>query len=317
MKILSNILIGLCAVLSLVVLREDIFKAYDTAVFYIEGKSLPAEQVATTSTQTDQNTIDEKPSVATSKQPAKTPGALKVIDTFITSDINSIDLTPHRVIDWTNINRLEVAGLPALKENATLDATAAKKVKDMFANQYFEHTSPSGVGVSDLANEAGYEYVTIGENLALGNFKDEKNLLDAWMASPGHRANILNAHYTDIGVAVGRGTFNGEDTWLAVQHFGTPRDLCPAIDGTLKSKVQLEQTELNKESAELQKRQDQISQGGIFNGLTNSEQINEYNNAVATYNNLLKEEKVILAEYNSQIHIFNDCVATMTSKITH
>jgi uncharacterized protein YkwD len=48
------------------------------------------------------------------------------------------------------------------------------------------------VGVGDLSKEVGYGYILIGENLALGNFKDEESWWKAWMDSPGHRANIFN-----------------------------------------------------------------------------------------------------------------------------
>src|SRR6185369_15716694 len=119
------------------------------------------------------------------------------------------------------------SGLPALKENALLDKAAKKKLDDMFAQQYFEHINPQGKGPSDLAKSVGYDYIAIGENLALGNFKNDAELVQAWMDSPGHRANILNKQYTEIGVAVGQGTYEGKKTWLAVQEFGRPTSSCP------------------------------------------------------------------------------------------
>src|SRR5262249_8345343 len=117
----------------------------------------------------------------------------------------NVTLTQAGVIKWTNIQRQENGALPALTVNAKLNESAQLKLKDMFAKQYFEHVSPSGVGPDGLANEVGYAYASIGENLALGNFADDRALVQAWMDSPGHRANILGKSYREIGVAVGKG----------------------------------------------------------------------------------------------------------------
>ena len=53
-----------------------------------------------------------------------------------------------------------------------------------------------------MAKKAGYEYISVGENLAMGNFKNDGDLVEAWMNSPGHRANILSFKYKELGVAV-------------------------------------------------------------------------------------------------------------------
>jgi uncharacterized protein YkwD len=92
----------------------------------------------------------------------------------------------------------------------------------MFENQYFAHESPTGEKVSDLAKKFGYDFLLIGENLAMGNFSSDEDLVLAWMESPGHRENILNEKYQEIGVAVKKGIFEGKEVWIAVQHFGLP-----------------------------------------------------------------------------------------------
>ena len=61
--------------------------------------------------------------------------------------------------------------------------------------------------------------------------------MTAWMNSPGHRANILNPHFQEIGVAVGKGMYEGHETWIAVQSFGMPLSACPASDANLKIKI--------------------------------------------------------------------------------
>jgi hypothetical protein len=176
----------------------------------------------------------------------------------------------------------------------------------MFDYQYFEHISPSGVGVADLANDAGYEYIIIGENLALGGFKDDKAVVDAWMASPGHRANILNNRYTDIGVSVGRGIFEGREVWLAVQHFGLPKSACPSISTSLKSSIDSLQSKAKSTQKELDLLKASID--STTDSLLKSEIIKKYNDMVNTYNNLISSVKASVDKYNTQVRAFNACV---------
>lgn len=159
------------------------------------------------------------------------------------------ELSPDGIIQYTNVERLK-GGLGTVKINSRLSASAGNKLQDIFKQQYFEHLSPSGLGVSDLAKQAGYDYVIVGENLALGSFGSNQALIAAWMASPGHRANIMDPRYQDIGVAVGRGMFQGSMQWVAVQHFGKPLAACVHLDPTLKANIELNKNVL----IELEKR---------------------------------------------------------------
>jgi len=152
-------------------------------------------------------------------------------------------LTQEGIILHTNAERAK-NGLPALKESLILDVSAQVKVENMFKNQYFAHDSPAGLGVGDLAESAGYDFLIIGENLALGNFENDQALVQAWMDSPGHRANILNANYQEIGVSVKVGIFEGKTTWLAVQHFGKPVSACPEPSAALKAEIKNSQNQL-------------------------------------------------------------------------
>src|SRR3989344_4089272 len=104
-------------------------------------------------------------------------------------------ITVAGTIKATNAARAS-NGLPPLVENSKLDTAARAKVADMFELQYFEHVSPTGRNVSNLVKDVQYEFIAVGENLALGNYKDDQDLVTAWMNSPGHRANILNSRYT-------------------------------------------------------------------------------------------------------------------------
>ena len=257
----------------------------------------------------DQQVKNTKASIEIKKEAAiaakaETPGALRVVNGLLNRDTK---LSKDNIITLTNKYRIS-ENLSTLAESSLLDISAQKKVQDMFNRQYFEHISPQGVGVSGLSEEAGYQYILIGENLALGNFKDDLALVDAWMASPGHRANILNKHYTEIGIAVGQGQFDGKNIWLAVQHFGTPRSICQSVDSVLLATIDLNQNKIKSLESDLDFRRKIIDGGAFYKDLTNSQQIDEYNNLVKIYNILIKETKIKIDQYNLQIKDLNQCI---------
>ena len=217
-------------------------------------------------------------------------------------------LTQSGTIYWTNIQRKD-NNLPALTENPKLNAAARAKLDDMFKLQYFEHTSPSGIGAADLAENAGYKFIVIGENLALGSFKNDKELVQAWMDSPGHRANILNSSYQEIGVAVGKGVFEGETTWLAVQEFGRPLSDCYQPDPALKNKIEIYDNNISSLKMKIESLLREINNAESKRGSDYNEKVNEYNTLVAQYNSLVQESKSLVTEYNSQVRLFNECAA--------
>ncbi len=239
------------------------------------------------------------------------PGVLKVvkkIETSVSGVVNNHELSSSNIIKETNQNRKVNGNLTELKQNSQLNFSAEKKLQDMFVKQYFEHNSPSGVGIKDLGSEIGYKYILIGENLALGNFDSDKALVDAWMASPGHRANILNKKYSEIGVAVGQGQYNGRNVWMAVSHFGLPQSACPTIDRVLYGIIQLSEQEIKKLTVDLFERHEKINKGGVYGGKTSNEQIDEYNITVVHYNNLISLMKERINNYNQQVKNFNICI---------
>lgn len=219
-------------------------------------------------------------------------------------------LTKNGVIGWTNTQRQD-NNLPTLKENSTLDAMALAKIEDMFKNQYFAHESPGGKGVGDLAEDFSYGFVAVGENLALGNFKDDKALVDAWMASPGHRANILNGTYREIGVAVMKGTFEGKTTWLAVQHFGLSSSVCPTINDQLKLNIENNESQLASLKIQIDQKEQEISnmrqKGRREEGYYQA--VEEYNGLIRQYNQLVEENKNLISIYNTQVEAFNNCMS--------
>lgn len=125
------------------------------------------------------------------------------------------------LVDLANDDRTELA-LPALKVNPVLVAAAQAKADDMAAKGYFSHTSPEGYDSWHWFREAGYAYRFAGENLAV-DFSDSGDVENAWMNSPTHRDNIVSPKYTEIGIAVATGTYQGRPTVFAVQMFGSPK----------------------------------------------------------------------------------------------
>lgn len=217
------------------------------------------------------------------------------------------NLNQQEIISFTNKQR-QNNELDDLKENYYLNLSAEEKVDDMFKNQYFAHDSLSGEGAGDLAKEAGYEFLLIGENLAMGNFENVKELVDAWMASPGHRENILNKSYQEIGVAAKKGMFNGKEIWMAVQHFGLPVSFCPQIDETLKIRIEEKEKELAVLQVKISVIQSEIKSTRIKWGAGYQQKVQEYNSLVEEYNNLLSEVKLLIARYNNQVQVFNECI---------
>ncbi|MBQ9832920.1 MAG: LysM peptidoglycan-binding domain-containing protein [Clostridia bacterium] len=90
-------------------------------------------------------------------------------------------------------------GLSALKENWELSRVARYKSQDMVDNKYFSHTSPTYGTPFEMITDFGISYRTAGENIAYGQ-RTPQQVVNAWMNSSGHRANILNASFTQIGV---------------------------------------------------------------------------------------------------------------------
>ncbi len=133
------------------------------------------------------------------------------------------DIRVDQLLGGTNAKRQEL-GLSPLTYNVTLSQAAALKAQDMFANDYWAHNSPEGKTPWTFIQQAGYTYTVAGENLAK-NFSTSQGVIDAWMASPTHRDNIIKPAYQDIGFAIVNGVLNGEETTLVVQMFGASEAL--------------------------------------------------------------------------------------------
>jgi hypothetical protein len=112
--------------------------------------------------------------------------------------------------------------LPALQINQRLEVAAQLKLADMIGNGYFAHVSPQGTTPWVWFSKARYSYQSAGENLAM-NFTASNQIMNAWMDSELHRKNILLPNFTEIGIAIGSGLINGQQTTIVVQEFGEPQ----------------------------------------------------------------------------------------------
>lgn len=128
-------------------------------------------------------------------------------------------IAPSEVIRLTNEKRTQ-AGLSALSENGSLSAAALAKGADMLNKGYWAHFAPDGTSPWSFFLQFGYKYRYAGENLAR-DFSNPASAVDAWMASPTHKENILNGNYKEIGIGVVEGSLAGVDTTIIVQFFGT------------------------------------------------------------------------------------------------
>lgn len=151
------------------------------------------------------------------------------------------DIRIEQLLSSTNAKRVE-AGLNPVSLNSTLSQAAAAKAADMFANNYWAHNSPQGKTPWDFIIGSGYRYVLAGENLAK-NFQTSTGVVDAWMASPTHKANIVKPGYNDVGFAILNGVLNGEETTLVVQMFGTtnqaPIAQVPKVEASAPNPVEV------------------------------------------------------------------------------
>ncbi|MFF3332941.1 CAP domain-containing protein [Streptomyces sp. NPDC002888] len=123
--------------------------------------------------------------------------------------------TAARVVQLVNAERAK-AGCSAVTVNATLTKAAQAHSADMAAHRNMSHTGSDGSSPGDRITRAGYIWSTYGENVAYG-YATPEQVMAGWMSSPGHKANILNCAFKEIGV----GLAQPNDYWT--QDFGTAR----------------------------------------------------------------------------------------------
>lgn len=132
----------------------------------------------------------------------------------------------QEVIVRTNAERTK-RGLPPLKRNANLTQAAQWLAKDMAERGYFDHTDRQGRNIGKRIPDFGYiNYRMMAENIAMGQ-RSATEVVAGWMKSAGHRENLLNPEYREIGVGVTLPRGKSRAHW--VQDFGTRQDVYPIL----------------------------------------------------------------------------------------
>jgi len=108
-----------------------------------------------------------------------------------------------------------------LTENPLLTQAAQMKAEDMAMKGYFSHIAPNGDAPWVWFNKAGYKYDYAGENLAV-DYTESSDVTAGWINSAKHKANLLNTNFTEIGIGVAKGMFEGHETTFVVQFFASP-----------------------------------------------------------------------------------------------
>jgi hypothetical protein len=150
---------------------------------------------------------------------------------------NLAAVLPAVLGELTNQERI-TQNLPTLAVNPLLNRAAEMKAQDMATKSYFAHTSPEGITPWYWIELAGYKYQYAGENLAV-NFRDSKDVTQAWLNSPTHKANIVKGNYTEMGTGIARGTYKGRQTVFVAQVYANPvvvkAPILPAPAPTVKT----------------------------------------------------------------------------------
>ncbi|MEK4386315.1 CAP domain-containing protein [Solibacillus sp. FSL W7-1464] len=152
----------------------------------------PKTNTNTQATPVTNNNTTQAPSNSNNQQ-AESPAK-----TTTDNASQSVSEFEKQVVDLTNAERTK-AGLKPLEMHTPLMAVAHAKSADMAKNNYFSHTSPTFGSPFDQIKSAGISYRSAGENIAQGQ-RTPQQVVQAWMDSPGHRQNIMNANFTHIGV---------------------------------------------------------------------------------------------------------------------
>lgn len=139
-------------------------------------------------------------------------------EAFLVPDV--LEAQAKKIVDLTNAVRVQ-KGLPELAYVAPLNTSADAKANDMVSQSYFSHTGPHNHTLAYFLNQANYKYRVAGENLAMG-FSDADSVVNAWIKSPSHYSNLIDTDFSQIGIGVEAGYYDGQPTVYVAQHFGDP-----------------------------------------------------------------------------------------------
>jgi uncharacterized protein YkwD len=154
--------------------------------------------IDTTTIVNDSNKTTVDKTTANETTNDKTTSNEASVDKTTTNDTNKATNQSYaeKIVELVNKERAK-AGLSAVKIDTKLATAATKRAHEIETS--FAHTRPNGSNFNTVINENGVNYRGAGENIAYGQ-KTPEEVMNGWMNSEGHRANILNASFTTIGV---------------------------------------------------------------------------------------------------------------------
>lgn len=189
-----------------------------------ESKSVVKDKSTITNVDTPKgsNNTTKKPSTNVSKPSTNKTETNNKVETPTQSEGDYLARVEDEIFNATNAER-QKQGLPALKRNSTANKYARSKSLEMLNLNYFDHKSPNNGYIQDIAKKDGWKYSRIGENIytmtgGQASSVSGASIINSWMNSEGHRKNILNSGYTEIGIGV---TFRNGKLY-ATQIFYTP-----------------------------------------------------------------------------------------------
>ena len=186
-----------------------------------EGATAPAPKADTPlSVKADPTPAEPStPTEASSKPSAPTGNEETTIKTATPKAVPTTDFVTmeQQIVALVNDERAAI-GLAELKVNDSLAGVAETKAEDLRDQNYFAHQSPTYGSPFDMMKQFSISFSTAGENLAKGQ-KTPEEVMNDWMESSGHKANILNSAYTEIGVGY---VTNNDGTTYWVQQFIRP-----------------------------------------------------------------------------------------------
>jgi len=174
---------------------KDAEKDENDNIDTISEEADKAEAPADTAKKDEKTTKEEKKETKAPEKKETEPKKEDKKETPTNSSVQAIEVEIVKLVNQERAKR----GLSALKLNEKLSDVARLKSKDMSEKKYFSHTSPTYGSPFDMMKKFGISYRTAGENIAQG-YTTAQAVVNAWMNSEGHRANILNANFKEIGV---------------------------------------------------------------------------------------------------------------------
>jgi uncharacterized protein YkwD len=133
---------------------------------------------------------------------------------FAAFGADSNEITPENVLRVMNEYRAQEM-LPPLDLEKRLNMAAGDRMRHMEEEGFWSHTSPEGLSPFTWVKVRAYQFSKVGENLATG-FETARVLVESWMESPGHRANIMSPDFEDVGISIIDGSTQGPATGKSI-----------------------------------------------------------------------------------------------------